>query len=359
LKNGCDSRYLVLEFVAEWSGDPLDFYVIGADQGFKTRGAGGIESQTQLVMGPGERFDVIINFSSYESTRVFLKNSGGDEPFGGLPAGKTSRPTSFVMAFDVGDCVDESQQENEFHIEEFNEWVVNNGHAPIPGNVARTRHVALFEGADEFGRLQPLLGTAEPATDHRGNPILWPIHTAYMSADLSGQVEGTVAWHTHPSTENPRKNDVEIWKIWNLSMDGHPIHLHLVDFEVLSRHEILFAINADDDNLCPEDSAEDPIGGVCLEPQPVVQHNGEIGNGFRIRYPEFCTTPNDCYSPEVVEHPYTDIGYPKDIVIANPGEVTVIKAKFDKTGHFVWHCHVLSHEDHEMMRVLYVGDEGA
>ena len=46
---------------------------------------------------------------------------------------------------------------------------------------------------------------------------------------------------------------------------------------------------------------------------------------------------------------------PKDMVTALPGQVTRIKAHFDKLGRYVWHCHILSHEDHEMMRVLHVG----
>jgi FtsP/CotA-like multicopper oxidase with cupredoxin domain len=47
---------------------------------------------------------------------------------------------------------------------------------------------------------------------------------------------------------------------------------------------------------------------------------------------------------------------PKDMVTALPNQVTIIKATFDKPGRYVWHCHILSHEDHEMMRVLHVGN---
>jgi FtsP/CotA-like multicopper oxidase with cupredoxin domain len=49
-----------------------------------------------------------------------------------------------------------------------------------------------------------------------------------------------------------------------------------------------------------------------------------------------------------------ELGF-KDTVIAYPGEVTVLKAKFEIPGIFAWHCHILEHEDNEMMRPLHVG----
>jgi spore coat protein A len=97
-----------------------------------------------------------------------------------------------------------------------------------------------------------------------------------------------------------------------------------------------------------------PVYGVTRQeftadsvPQPVVQHNGLLGNGFKL---ENIVLGNTVDPPEgYVENA------PKDMVTALPGQVTRIKMTFDKAGRYVWHCHILSHEDHEMMRVLHVG----
>jgi FtsP/CotA-like multicopper oxidase with cupredoxin domain len=45
----------------------------------------------------------------------------------------------------------------------------------------------------------------------------------------------------------------------------------------------------------------------------------------------------------------------KDTVIAYPGEITRVRATFDLPGLYVWHCHIVEHEDNEMMRPLFVG----
>jgi bilirubin oxidase len=118
-----------------------------------------------------------------------------------------------------------------------------------------------------------LLGTVTPAGEAR--PLLW------MDA----------------VTENPMPGATEIWEIRNFTADAHPIHIHLVQFEVIGR--------------------EDAEGTV--------------------RPPEAWETGT------------------KDTVIAYPGEITRVKAMFDRAGQFVWHCHILEHEDNEMMRPYSVG----
>jgi spore coat protein A len=90
---------------------------------------------------------------------------------------------------------------------------------------------------------------------------------------------------------------IEIWAIYNFTADAHPIHIHEVQFEVVDRQ--LFE-------------------GV---PRP----------------------------PEAWESGR------KDTVVAYPGEITRVKALFDLPGRYVWHCHIVEHEDNEMMRPYSVG----
>jgi FtsP/CotA-like multicopper oxidase with cupredoxin domain len=221
----------------------------------------------------------------------------------------------------------------------------------------------LFEGKDEYGRLQPLLGTAEPATDYLGYPVYWPAKLEYQqavfpdgtSSPLIGQMEGSIAWHS-PTTENPALGETEEWEIWNMTGDAHPVHLHLVHFEVLGRQEINFDSEADEDGFIPAGAT--PEGdGVYLVPQPTVQHNSvpgdkaTYGQGFKI----VGTDIPGAYGDDVPQPAEYVENAPKDMVTALPGQITRIKAKFDKPGRYVWHCHILSHEDHEMMRVMHVG----
>jgi spore coat protein A len=332
LLNGTDSRFMAIRFRVvrpgatnlRFAGAPVPFYVIGSDQGLASSA-----TQTEMLLSePGSRYDIIFDFSTVPfGSRVIMENIGGDEPFGGdIPGTQVFTDTNKIMAFDVvltpDVATDAAGLDSQTDV--FDHTAISNSHIPNTNGVDRTRKVALFEGMDEFERLQPLLGTAEPATDYLGNPINWPTTAPYVDAGLTGQMEGSIAWHS-PTTENPALGDTEIWEIYNATGDAHPVHLHLVHFDVLDRREFT----------------------ATVVDQPVVQHNGDLGNGFRLE---------DIVPGDLVDPPE---GYvenaPKDMVTALPGQVTRIQMTFDKPGRYVWHCHILSHEDHEMMRVLHVG----
>jgi spore coat protein A len=344
LLNGCDSRFLAVQFFEVPAGatdfssgsSQLSFTVIGSDQGL----AASPTTVDTLLMETGSRYDIILDFKSVTpGTRVIMKNIGGDDPFGGdIPGEQAFSETDRVMAFDVVLPFDNA-------VPDVSPTGVSNG--PNVPTATKTRKVALFEGMDEFGRLQPLLGTAEPATDYLDNPINWPATPEYANAGLVGQMEGSIAWHS-PTSENPALDSTEEWEIWNVTGDAHPVHLHLVHFEILGRQEIEWdSHTTEDDRVIPNDAHDRPAGdGTYLVNQPVVQHNGSLGTGFKI--------VNKSYGSTVPQPAEYVENAPKDMVTALPGQITRIKATFDKPGRYVWHCHILSHEDHEMMRILEV-----
>jgi FtsP/CotA-like multicopper oxidase with cupredoxin domain len=271
--------------------------VIGSDQGLATQAT----MVDELVFEPGSRYDLIVDFGAFDRKRVIMANTGGDAPFGGTlndPADFfPDRQTDRVMAFDVVKPL--SNVPDVWTADGF-----DNSLNPSNTAVATTRKVALFEGMDEFGRLQPLLGVVN------GDDTA----TAYP-------------WHL-PTTEEPALNSTEEWEIYNFTGDAHPIHLHLVHFEQTGRNEISFEEG---------------------EPVTLLQHNGEYGMVAGISAVQVGNAVNiDGFDGDYVETTR------KDMVTALPEQMTRVKATFDKAGRYVWHCHILSHEDHEMMRVLEV-----
>ncbi|MEJ2582572.1 MAG: hypothetical protein P8127_13200, partial [Acidobacteriota bacterium] len=187
LLNGTDSRFMVLQFVAVDPGvtdpdhasasSPLPFTVIGSDQGL----ASSPTTVDTLLSEPGSRYDVVVDFGepALAGKRVIMKNIGGDEPFGGdIPGPQAFGETDRIMAFDVVLPLDTN-------VSDVSPTGISFGPNVIADvDVDRVRKVALFEGLDEFGRLQPLLGTAEPAKDYANNPINWPETSVYEQAVL-------------------------------------------------------------------------------------------------------------------------------------------------------------------------------
>jgi FtsP/CotA-like multicopper oxidase with cupredoxin domain len=113
-------------------------------------------------------------------------------------------------------------------------------------------------------------------------------------------------------SENPRVGDTEVWELYNFTADAHPMHIHEIVFEVMNREALVL----------------DPVTGEPVQP---VQLTGMV------------------LPPEAWENGW------KDTAIAYPGEVTRLKVKFSQPGLYVWHCHIVEHEDNEMMRPYFIG----
>jgi spore coat protein A, manganese oxidase len=353
--NGCDSRFLILQFVQihlnatniPSSASPLPFTVIGTDQGLTNKP----RRMTTLVLEPGARYDIIFDFAVYDMSRVVLRNIGEDQPFGGtyddesIPTreGSGYTRTDRIMAFDVTEPFNDgsSSQAATFDSNSLDVLVPE---SPVDGT-SYVRKLGLFEGRDPYNRLMPMLGTIGPATDPDGNILLYPDTEHFNMSGLAGTlIEGSLPW-SDPVTERLVQGRDEEWEIWNLSVDAHPIHLHLVSFMVVGRNDIVWDSNTNEEgrDLYPEDAAGD---GTYMISRPVVLHDGTMGKGYVVKNPVWgaeATVPDG----------YFEDG-PKDMVVAFPGQVTRIKLRFDEAGEYVWHCHILSHEDNSMMRPILV-----
>jgi len=249
-----------------------------------------------LSIGPGERYDVVVDFSAATGSRVVVTNTArAPYPDASLPAqGLTDR----LMAFDV---VSPLSNTPDASVGPGTNLRPLNG--PLPAIDTRrvpVRRILLFEGTDIFGRLQTMLGPVDP------DP-------------LTGQV-GTLIFKD-PITERPKKNSTEIWEFYNTTVDAHPIHMHLVDFRVLDRQTFT-------GNLTPKINSDGSNGAV-LDGASIVKTGTAVASSAWE-------------------------GGKKDTVKAFPGEVTRVLVSFKRKGEYVYHCHILSHEDHEMMRPYQV-----
>ncbi|HVC91515.1 MAG TPA: multicopper oxidase [Acidobacteriaceae bacterium] len=225
------------------------FHQIASDQGLLAAPV----ARTRLPLAPAERADIIIDFSQMKGEKVELRSDAFS-----------------ILQFHVGrvPVQDESSLPSVLH--------------PIPrlqeSEAVRTRRLTLDETLDPEDRSMGMLLNNTP-------------------------------WHM-PITEKPVLNTTEIWELINLTEDSHPIHLHLVRFQILDRR--------------PFDTFD------------YFSHNA-------VRY----TGP--AVAPDAGE-----LGW-KDTARTDPGMVTRIIVPFQGyAGRYVWHCHILEHEDNEMMRPFEV-----
>jgi spore coat protein A len=342
--NAADSRFLNLSlkaFTADGRKE-LPFYVIGSDQsllpyvvkvstGIATRLNGPASSfiplpPQALLMGPSERYDVIVDFSELESgDEVVMENTGPDEPFAGWewdgdhydPDPANRHTTRKVMKFIVDELLNNPDGDPSTDPEELILDSTNPGGARVLEEPDFIRSLTLneVESTTEIiddkeetfdGPVAALLGTPEPK---RWDDLI----------DV-----------------NPAHGSTETWEIKNTSEDAHPVHLHLVKFQVLDRIQNYGS------------GTEYHIDGVLQESGDEEDSDtpGDVAAAAR--------AANDSLASAV--NPIEE-GW-KDTVIAYPGQTTVVKAKFDMKGLYVWHCHILAHEDNEMMLPYCVGECG-
>ena len=301
LLNGSDSRFYVMEL----GEGAMNFLQIATDDGLLPNAV----SLNQLVLAPGERAEIVVDFTGLENQSITLYNYGPDAPYkGALAAQDPADPntTGQIMQFQVTKKLKENKGNPLVTVQE--------GTALRPpledlGDASVTRTLALFEGEDADGRLQPLLGIINGDGEKTVTKL-----------------NGSLAWFEE-ITENPELNAVEEWWVYNATEDAHPIHLHLVTFQIIDRQPFF----------------------APTEPQDQVQHDGRTGLGA------YVDQSSIVYTGAAEAPPPNERGW-KDTFIVPPGYVGRIKARFERPGRYVWHCHILSHEDHEMMRPFYVGD---
>jgi FtsP/CotA-like multicopper oxidase with cupredoxin domain len=289
--NGCQSRFLILDF----NGIPgVQAWQIGNEGGFLSAPVNLTADQAggRLLLGLAERADVIVDFTDVPVGKYVLANVGPDEPFGGGVPGED---------FPAADPASTGQ------IMQFEVVPAVDADAttppqflqlppltPLPAETA-TRPLALIEKSDE-------------GEEEEGEEIEGPVE-ALLGTVVSGTAVEKL-WMDDVS-ENPAVGATEVWEFYNTTADAHPMHVHEVAFEVVNRQSLLT-------------DAE----GEVVEPIQLI---------------------GDPSPPEPWESGV------KDTVIAYPGQVTRIRARFATPGQFVWHCHIVEHEDNEMMRPYRIG----
>jgi spore coat protein A len=331
--NACQARFLNPRLVYAAGATPPDsteptnsigpaFIQIGSEGGFlpypvMLNGP----SQSRLLLAPAERADLIVDFRNVPADSILLLCGDAPAPFPmgddindyylGNPDNPTVSPsgkgpnTRTLLQIRVKARVGAADPPITLPTtltptDPFLVTQTPGVPTPIPAGV-KVRYLTLNENYDDYGRLAQLLGTDQP-----------------VSPEAFGRA------YLDDTTEVVNARSTEVWEIINLTGDTHPIHFHLVNVQVLSRQAF---------------DVDSYTGGI----------------------PDYTGLAT---APEVNE-----LGY-KETVRMNPEEVTRVLMKFDlpavpftvpvspRTGdhEYVWHCHILEHEEHDMMRPLVVKD---
>jgi spore coat protein A, manganese oxidase len=293
--NGCQSRFLILDF-QQIPG--VEVWAIGNEGGFLSAPVNLTDdNNNRLLMGLAERADLIVDFTKVPVGSYVLRNVGPDEPYGGGEPAESPEEGEFEIA-----DPDTTGQILQFRV------VPARG--PDPTTPPQRLRLPAVTPLPQQVRTRPLalIEKAGVGFDADGNEVEGPIEALLGIVTDDGHTDGRL-W-ADKVTENPSVGDTEVWEIYNTTADAHPIHIHELTFEVVNRQDLVL----------DEDEVIQPIqlDGNTMPPEP-------WETGF------------------------------KDTVVALPGQVTRVRAQFPTPGQFVWHCHIVEHEDNEMMRPYRIG----
>jgi spore coat protein A len=272
--NGSNSRFLNVSFnLAKRPTDIpslITFHQIGTDGGFLPKPA----ALNKVLLGPAERADLIVDFSGLEGKIATLSNNA-PAPFPGWEMASTNHAALYeFMQFRV--TLPISNKGKSFSMP-----------PPIP-----------FQKLDETKAIATRDFVLSELMDDKGR-----------SLGLRINDKG----YDDPVTEHVKLGSIEKWRFINTTEDAHPMHLHLVQFQILQRQ----GFNA------------------------AAFHNGTL---------ELMGAPRPPQANEA--------GW-KDTAVVNPRDVLTIIVRFEGyTGRYLFHCHMLEHEDNDMMRPFEVVPEG-
>ncbi len=357
LVNGANTRYFKLRLTK--LADPatkIGFHIIGTDGGLLPAAL----PLDELVLAPGERADLLVDLTQHAGAELILRNSA-DIPYpGDATLANAGFPCDELLRILVAGPLVAGQ--NKFKPAPAGTLTLPLRVDPLPGgDLAGIAPNSTIEAA-----IQAKLLATEGATgsilpvEHLGlvtagvNPLtfnyrrfvleeyqlLMPTLAGVLAppnalgvVDFTNQTIPTVMVNgADVKTAAPvvtNKDAYEVWEFVNLTPDSHPMHIHLVQFRVLSRLELNKVSPPDVD----ADPTRTPVSQGLWEPKRALGYN---------------------LAATTVVQPYEAQGW-KDTVQCEPGQATRMLMRFDGySGEYVYHCHILEHEDMGMMFDLIV-----
>jgi len=382
--NGSNARTYELNI----PGGPK-MYVIGTDGGYLDNPV----PINKLVIMPGERYEVIIDFGGVggKNGKNVVMSNAARTPY---PRGISPRGTLVeqVMQFRVTPVakgfVDPSYNPALGTALRTGGQTIVRLADPVAGTLAAgvtpalTRQLTLNE-ALLLPSIVPDPVVEDPANPGSGLPTAYPggplevmvNNTKYKGSSRSDFIPFGNSNDVTYYSELPDEGTTELWEIVNISADAHPIHLHLVQFQIINRENFSAAgynkvYNAAFTPATPGGlpPACQPGGVYCpgigpplnYDPALNLQSGGKYGGNPNV----------DPYLSLAPVPPLPEEAGWKDTVVAYPSQVTRLAVRWAPTdlpnttapadawfpfdpnsGHgYVWHCHIIDHEDNEMMR---------